>query len=243
MNAEMLRQLQTVAERLTPLGTEFAFLGGAVLGLLINDPAAAPVRPTKDVDVLVGTMNRSAHTNLEERLRQAGFMHDMSEGAPLCRWRLDEITVDILPVTRNVFGWKSQWFVEALSHAQDILVDNAGKVRVVTAPFLLATKLEAFKGRGNSDWYGSQDLEDMIALLDGRSGLVEEIVASPAAIKRYLASEFAKMMECREFLDALPGHLPPDPASQRRQPVILDRLRQIVSIADAAPAPPSTGKH
>lgn len=44
--------LELVARRLgAQLCGEFAFVGGAVVGLLITDPANPPIRATEDVDV------------------------------------------------------------------------------------------------------------------------------------------------------------------------------------------------
>ena len=47
------RQLARVAEALGDLRHDVVFVGGATVGLLITDPAAPRVRPTKDVDVIV----------------------------------------------------------------------------------------------------------------------------------------------------------------------------------------------
>jgi hypothetical protein len=54
-----------------------------------------------------------------------------------------------------------------------------------------------------------------------------EAAASPPALRNYLADEVSQLLANQGFLDAMPGHLPPDPASQRRLPMVLDRLRQI----------------
>lgn len=40
--------LQAVADRLNPLGINYAFTGGAVVNLLLNDPDMGPARPTVD---------------------------------------------------------------------------------------------------------------------------------------------------------------------------------------------------
>jgi hypothetical protein len=40
--------------------------------------------------------------------------------------------------------------------------------------YLLATKIEAFNGRGHEDFLGSRDFGDMISLIDGREELVVE---------------------------------------------------------------------
>ncbi len=42
------------------------------------------------------------------------------------------------------------------------------EIRIVTAPYFLATKLDAFRGRGKGDYFGSNDLEDIVAVVDGR---------------------------------------------------------------------------
>lgn len=227
MNEHMLRCLKLVADRLLPLGVDFAFLGGAVLGLIIDDPGAPEARPTNDVDVLVGTDSRAGHTRLEQRLRELGFRHDISQGAPLCRWMLDEVVVDILPVDRRVLGWESKWFADALAHAQPTTFEGAPPLKIITPEYFLATKLEAFRGRGQGDWYGSRDLEDMIAVLDGCSNIVRRVLDAPDALRHDLARCFSELLASRDFLDAIPAHLPPDPASRQRVQEVLHRLRCI----------------
>jgi hypothetical protein len=73
----------------------------------------------------------------------------------------------------------------------------------------------------------SRDLEDVIAVVDGRAALVGEIQAARNDVRSYLAHEIAKLCGAREFLDALPGHLPPDRASQERITMVLARLKAI----------------
>ena len=46
------------------------------------------------------------------------------------------------------------------------------EIRVVTAPYFIATKIEAFRGRGRGDFLASHDLEDLIFVIDGRSSIV-----------------------------------------------------------------------
>ena len=48
-----IEEIRTVAKRLQPLEIPFTFIGGAVLGLLVDDPILSEVRSTKDVDVVV----------------------------------------------------------------------------------------------------------------------------------------------------------------------------------------------
>ena len=50
---QILDGIKAIAKKLGPLRERVVFLGGATTGLLITDPAAPPIRPTEDVDVIV----------------------------------------------------------------------------------------------------------------------------------------------------------------------------------------------
>ena len=102
-------------------------------------------------------------------------------------------------------------------------------VRVVTDPYFIAAKLEAFKGRGNGEFF-SHDLEDLINVVDGRETLATEVQTENAALREYLRTEVSGLLATPQFLDALPGHLRPDPTSQARVRVVLQRLQEFTRI-------------
>ena len=52
--------------------------------MLINDEAAAEVRPTFDVDAIAEITSYADYANFSERLRKLGFFEDTSEDAPSC---------------------------------------------------------------------------------------------------------------------------------------------------------------
>src|SRR6266404_2700250 len=93
-----LESMRIVAERLEPLNIPFAFVGGAVMWVLVDHPELTEFRPTKDVDVIVEVVRYGQFSALEERLRALGFQHDTSEGAPICRWIVEGCRVDIMPI-------------------------------------------------------------------------------------------------------------------------------------------------
>jgi hypothetical protein len=107
---------------------------------------------------------------------------------------------------------------------------TALRIRVVTAPYFYATKLEAFKGRGAGDYVASHDLEDLITVVDGRAQLLEELQAVHAEVRSYIARATAAMLDSPQFLDALPGFLLPDTASQARVAGILEKLKEIARL-------------
>lgn len=82
----------------------YAFTGGSVVNLLLDNPHETPARPTKDVDVIVELVAGERYSNVEAVLREAGFSHDDSENAPICRWRLGKLVVDIMPTAGELIG-------------------------------------------------------------------------------------------------------------------------------------------
>ena len=77
----------------------------------------------------------------------------------------------------------------------------------MTAPVFLATKLEAFHGRGKGDYLFSHDLEDLMAVVDGRASLLEECRLSPPELRNGLAAQFRVLLNTPAFLEALPDVL------------------------------------
>ena len=135
-----------------------------------------------------------------------------------------------MPLDEKILGFSNRWYKPALDSA---LVHELGpdlRVRVVTAVYFSATKFEAFAGRGKSDYQSSHDLEDLMAVVDGRAELVEEIRAGAEDVRAYIAAEIRKLFATREFLDALPCYLLPDQASQARVSILLERLKKIAAL-------------
>ena len=68
-------------------------------------------------------------------------------------------------------------------------------IRLTAPQYFIATKLEAFQTRGNSDARVSYDMEDIIAVLDGRSGIADEITASESAVRSVIAGAFQRLSQ------------------------------------------------
>ena len=110
-NDPNVQMLDIVAERLgDDLCGRLVFVGGAVAGLLITDPAQPAIRPTEDVDLLAQVIVRSDYYALEAELRARGFSQDMRAGAPICRWIVANVTVDVMPTLPEVLGFSNRWY-------------------------------------------------------------------------------------------------------------------------------------
>jgi hypothetical protein len=222
--------LTLAVRKLSPLLDRIVFVGGCATGLLITDPAAAPIRPTLDVDAIVELASYADLIALEEQLQHLGFQHAVAEGAPVCRWIQEELVLDLMPTDPAILGFSNRWYRQALQEAAVARVGNY-QIRLITAPCFLATKLEAFHGRGRWDYRMSRDIEDIIAVLDGRPEIVAEFERTDLQVRQYVRDEFSRLLADREFLESVPGYLLPDSASQRRLTMVMDRLRQIAGNA------------
>jgi hypothetical protein len=196
--------------------------------LLITDRGAPPIRATIDVDVLVEVSSLASYYTFAEKLRKLGFSEDMRPEAPICRWVKDELVLDVMPTHSDILGFGNQWYALAFTAARFVSLPSSSKIRILPAPYFLATKFEAFQGRGREDYLTSKDMEDVISVLDGRVEIVAEIRNTDDSLRKYLKDQIANLLKNRFFLEALPGHLPPDSVSQERADIILERMRQIV---------------
>ena len=106
-------------------------------------------------------------------------------------------------------------------------VDYRATVRLITPVYFIATKLEAFHGRGQDDVVMSHDLEDIVTVIDGRPEVGSEIKAADPDVRNFITSEISQLLANRVFTDSLSGFLNSDRASQARRPILEARLRAI----------------
>ena len=223
-----LDQLSLAAEKLHPLLSKIVFVGGCATGLLVSDPAASPVRPTLDVDAIIEISSYLDFTRLESQLSELGFRR--KQDSLICRWFLDDLILDLMPTDPAILGFTNRWYRPALKNSAIRRIEEK-EIRLVTAPYFLATKLEAFHGRGRNEYAMSHDLEDIITIIDGRPELVTEISLETADLRQYLSAEFRALLSTAAFRDALPGHLLPDAASQQRISIVMGRIQQIINLS------------
>lgn len=227
----------TVALRLGALADEVMFVGGAVVGLLVTDPAAPPMRPTDDVDLVVPIATIFQYHQIAEKLRSLGFFED-AESRITCRWKVTDvsdpstaITVDVMPSTDGVLGLRNKWFDVALRDPIVVPFTDGRTLRIISAPHFCATKLEAFSDRGGGDYEASKDIEDVISVVDGRPSLLDEATACTGEVRAYLGSTIATLLTTPAFCNALPGLLPGDEAGQARAPLVFERLAALGQLA------------
>jgi predicted nucleotidyltransferase len=219
--------MRIVAQELESVGLSFAFVGGCAVWLLVDRPDLTDFRATEDVDVIIAVVTLVEFYKLEEQLRDAGFLHDTSEGAPIFRWIIKGCRVDIMPTDSRDLGMNSQWFREALESAKSVTFDEKIQAKVITAPLFLATKLAAFRDRGREDLYGSHDVEDIVTVIDGCQSIVENVANSNKEVCQFIAAELTTLMRHSDFDDALFGHLSDAFGARERAPEVKEKFAAI----------------
>jgi hypothetical protein len=167
---------------------------------------------------------------LENTLRELGFFQKMQEDDPLCRWYINDVIVDVMPTDEGILGFSNRWYLPAIKNSVTIELEPNLEIQIVTAPYFIATKIDAFFGRGKVDYLASHDMEDIINIINGRVEILKDIKNSDPDLKDFIIRSFQGFLENELFLEALPGHLLPDQASQARRSIVLERIKKIAEL-------------
>lgn len=226
-------KVELIAKVLGPLRERLVLVGGCATGLLFTDPAAAPARVTYDVDLLAEVAALAGYHQLEKEFSRLGFTRDMSKDAPICRWRLGELEVDLMPTDSSILGFSNRWYPLAVETAKSLTLPSGITIRLISAPAFMATKFVAFADRGNSDFLASHDLEDIINLIDGRRELIDEVAQSPTELRSYLAAQCRTLLDTPAFHDGLQGFIVPGASLGGQVANVTQRLTQLANIEES----------
>lgn len=222
--------LKPIVDALGELCESLVVVGGCATGLLLTAQRAQVIRATKDVDVVVQVASLADYHGAEKEMSAKGFRHDLSPDAPICRWVKDGIELDLMPSQPGILGFHNRWYPLAIETAERVRIPGGAEINLITAPVFIATKLVAFHGRGDKDYLASHDLEDLIAVIDSRKELIDEVKQSAPELREYIGKEMKSLLDIVDFQTALPGQLPADAASQARLPQLMSRLKLLTEL-------------
>ena len=204
---ENLTRIKAVSKVLDGLKQEYVFVGGATVSLYASDPELAEeVRPTDDVDVVVELASYGGYAEIDEKLRGLGFVNDVESGV-ICRYRLQGIIVDVMPTEPKVIGFSNVWYPDGFANAISKELDQETYVRIFSLPYFVASKWEAFKGRGKGDYRTSKDFEDLVYIWENTEDYAEQMLAAPEDVKAYLKEELFAVKDTDDFEEGLYAHL------------------------------------
>jgi predicted nucleotidyltransferase len=197
--------LTSIANAMGALREQVVFVGGCATGLLITQPLVANARATEDVDAIVEVASLVGYHVLAQRLMEQGFKQTMADNTPPFRWYWSGMQLDLVPLDEKVLGFANRWYKPGFEAASMATLPSGLQLRHLSAPYFMATKLEAFKDRGNNDVYLSHDLEDVITVVDGREELIGELNSAPTDVRNFVALTLRGILRHADFTNVLPG--------------------------------------
>ena len=204
-NHKNIVRIKAVARALAELTEKVVFVGGATLSLYPTIPVFEP-RPTDDVDVIIEILNYGDRIKLEEKLRSLGFTHDIESGV-ICRYKIAGIIVDIMPTNDPSIGFTNKWYPDGFKNAVPCKIDDDLTIKILTASYFIATKLEAHKSRGGNDGRSSHDFEDIVFVLENRETIWDEMKNADEAVKDYLRAEFQSLLNNPNLFEWIDCHV------------------------------------
>ena len=225
------RMLVEVARALGPdLVKQVTFVGGCTTALLLTDEVTAEqVRHTDDVDLIVHVISYAKYHALQEDLMMRGFKivaPDIDEDVPICAMQLNELRVDIMPDDESILGFSNRWYKDAMDDSFDYQLNDEITIKLVSPEYFIATKLEAWLGRGNGDALTSRDIEDIINLIDGREELIIELGNSSDAVKTFISEQLSQLLHDGNFEYAVSSQSNNSP---QREKIIFERIEEIIT--------------
>ena len=202
-----LMLLESIASALGDLLSSVTFVGGCSTILMVEKSAYFGVRMTEDVDGIIDATTFIEYHKFGQALRKQGFRED--DSGPVCRWLYDGdsgiVKLDIMPMDEKILGFSNRWYKAAINEADNIKLASGKTIRLVSPTYFIATKFEAFNGRGAGEFF-SHDLEDIIFVMENRDNLILDLINSPKGLKQYFAEQAAALLN-DDFLNVLPGLL------------------------------------
>ncbi len=218
-------RIKAVAHALDSLKEKVVFVGGATISLYPDRPVFE-ARPTDDIDVIIEILNYSGRSELEAKLRSIGFSHDIESGV-ICRYRIQGIIVDIMPTNDPSIGFTNRWYTDGFNNAVDHKIDETCTVKILSAPYFVGTKLEAYKNRGGNDGRISQDFEDIVYVFENRESIWEDMKNASEDIRNYLQSEFQNLLKTPGFTEWIDCHV--ERGSPPATDFIIDGLKKFIA--------------
>lgn len=220
-----LSVVSEIARALGNLNESVVFVGGAIVSIYVDDPAADEIRPTQDVDLTLKPLNYDQQ-ELDAKLAERGFHPDL-QGHAICTYKYNDIAVDIMPSTDTMRGPSNRWYSIGFDSIQKTSLEGV-TIQVLSAACYLAAKFEAYNHRGNDDYRTSHDFEDIIYVIDNRTTIVDDLRLADPRIKDFLQSEFRKILGNPYTEEILSAHLHPL-ILDKRYPILLAKINDMLS--------------
>lgn len=212
--------IEIAVDGLKHLVDQVVFTGGTTVSLYIDDKGAPEPRPTYDVDCVI-EVTMSGFYKFEKELDKLGFTYSGEKGEPICRKVFNKLKIDFIPTEGNILGFSNKWHKKGVKKAIDYKINKNQSIKIFPVSIFIASKIEAFEHRGAVDYRTSQDIEDIITILNGCSKILESIATSDADVRNYLKLKFSDLLKLSSFSEIIYGHLP---SSDKNRTIYIEKI-------------------
>lgn len=202
--------IEIISKVLNKIDSKFIFVGGATIPFYIPKVYWPDARSTEDVDVVFDVVSRINFYKLADKLRKFGFKEVIGdeEKVPLCKYVFNGLKVDVMSTDESVLGFTNAWYEEGVENCWQVEYPLP-EVKILKAPYFLATKIEAFKGRGKNDFQYSHDMEDIISVLEvcDMELMSSHLKSCSENLKKYMLKEFRLLLGNKNFNYSIHGSI------------------------------------
>jgi hypothetical protein len=207
-NEELFKR---ILKEIEPIIDEIVFVGGITTFMYLPENTV-DLRTTTDVDATVD-VGVVKFQQIELTLLNLGFQPDPEVR---CRHIKDDLILDLMPADQAILGFSNQWYKAGIEHATKQTI-GMYDIKILPIEYFFASKIEAFKGRGNNDFYSSKDMEDIVSVLSGRVGVLDDLENAAADVCNFVRTHFGKFLLTSEFDQTLRGNYPKHSKSSANQ--------------------------
>ena len=127
-----------------------------------------------------------------------------------------------MPTDASVIGFTNRWYADGFKNAISIKLDDC-LIKIFSLPYFIASKIEAFKSRGNNNYLYSTDFEDIVYVFENNANILSLLNESPKEVNEYLKKIFTEFRQDYSFEEGLSAHLEPNTKAQQ-----IIRIKSIV---------------
>lgn len=116
------------------------------------------------------------------------------------------VIIDLMPINEEILGFSNSWYKDGFQTAIDYKIDDLNTVKILSPPYFLASKLEAFRNRGNNDGRTSTDFEDFVYVLENRSSIWDEMKDADTKVRYFLRDQFHEFNNNKHIEEWIGAH-------------------------------------
>lgn len=221
MPARNIEMLQIISNGLGDLVHKAVFVGGSILDLYITDGAAPENHPTGEVDVIISVPSMFEYYEWEKAIEVRGFekLGPLANGNG-AQWKFGGARMNTVPMYADITGFRNRWYEEGIFHAQSFQLPNENAIRIFSPAYFIASKIEAYRNRGNNDFRMSEDFEDIVYMLDNRAEVKTDIFNSFYEVRNYIQLHFREFLSSIELEEGIYNVLPIGAEEQEVQKIL-----------------------